>query len=421
MKVLVVGSGGREHALVWKIAKSPLVSQVIAAPGSDAIGHIAQCAPIASDDSDGQVALAKKEAVDLVVIGPEMPITAGLADRLTEAGLLVFSPSAKAAQLEGSKIFAKEFMVRHGIPTAGFSVHDTIETALEEVDRRSGPCVVKADGLAAGKGVIVCRDAGEARQAVREMLGERRFGSAGDRIIIEDLLQGEEASVLAICDGKQALPLIAAQDHKAAYDGDTGPNTGGMGAYAPAPLVDSAMAQRIADQVLIKTVTGMAAEGSPFKGVLYAGLMIVNGEPSVLEFNVRFGDPECQPLMALLEEDLVPVLVAAAKGEITQDRLQWHDGAAMCVVMASDGYPGAYSKGHAISGLDRAAEDPDVTVFHAGTARAGDQFVTTGGRVLGVTARASDIGTAAQKAYSAADRINWKGARMRRDIGHRAV
>jgi phosphoribosylamine---glycine ligase len=421
MQVLVVGGGGREHALVWKIAQSPSVERIIAAPGSDGMADIATLAPISGTDIAAQVALAKKEKVDLVVIGPEAPLVAGLADALTREGIPVFGPSRAAAALEGSKIFSKELMRRANVPTADFTVHDDITSALDAVEKRSGPCVVKADGLAAGKGVIVCKDRTEARDAVKTIMADRQFGDAGSRLIIEDMLVGEEVSVLAICDGKHLIPLMAAQDHKAVFEGDTGPNTGGMGAYAPAPILTEPLAEQVVNKVLIPTVETMASEGYPFTGILYAGLMIVDGAPQVLEFNVRFGDPECQPLLMLLEEDLVPLLVQAAKGELMPRPLSWHTGAAMCVVMASGGYPGHYEKGKPIAGLEAAAEDQAVMVFHAGTRKEGDRFLTFGGRVLGVTARGADLKTAARAAYSACDKISFEGMYLRRDIGHRAL
>ena len=421
MKVLVVGGGGREHALVWKISQSESVDEVIAAPGNDGMMSSARCVPVSAEDIDGQLQLADKEKPDLVVIGPEAPLTEGLADRLTQKGYLVFGPSAAAAQLEGSKVFAKQFMERNNIPTAAFSVHEDIDSAEAEIERRNGPCVVKADGLAAGKGVIVCENPLEAKRAVREMLVNNRFGGAGKRVIIEDLIRGEEASVLAICDGERFLPLVAAQDHKAVFEGDRGPNTGGMGAYAPAPVVTEELQQKVVSRVLEPTIKNMASEGTPFKGILYAGLMIIDDEPSVLEFNVRFGDPECQPLLCLLGEDLTPLLVSAAKGNLTQDKVQWKDGATMCVVLASGGYPGSYDKGARISGIEAASSDPSVVVFHAGTKLNGNDFVTAGGRVLGVTAFGPSLKEAADAAYDACDKISWKEMHMRRDIGYRAL
>jgi phosphoribosylamine--glycine ligase len=393
---------------------------VIAAPGNGGISREVRCEPISAEDIDGQVALARKEKVDLVVIGPEAPLVGGLADELEASGIKAFGPSAAAARLEGSKVFAKEFMARHGIPTAAFSAHSDLESAVFELDRRRGPCVVKADGLAAGKGVIVCSNAYEARQAVQEILKEHRFGAAGDRVVIEDLLKGEEASVLAICDGQRLIPLIAAQDHKAAFEGDTGPNTGGMGAYAPAPVVSGEILDVVVENVMMKTIRGMADEGTPFKGVLYAGLMICDGEPYVLEFNVRFGDPECQPLIAMMDQDLVPALMDAANGALKERELKWHKGSAVCVVLASEGYPESYEKGKVISGLEKAALYPATVIFHAGTKWDGKEFRTDGGRVLGVTARAEDLAAAVNEAYAAANEISWDGVRMRRDIGHRA-
>jgi phosphoribosylamine--glycine ligase len=408
---------------VWKISHSDLVDEVIVAPGSDGIAQTpkCRCEPVSGEDVDAQLALAKREKVDLVVVGPEAPLVAGLADRLEAEGMLVFGPSAAAAQLEGSKVFSKEFMQRHGIPTAAFSVHRDNASAIAEVNRRNGPCVVKADGLAAGKGVIVCSGADAARKAVKEMLEEKRFGSAGDRIIIEDCLVGEEVSVLAICDGERVVPLVAAQDHKAAFEGDMGPNTGGMGAYAPAPVMTDELKNAVLAKVLVPTVKGMAEDGMPFKGVLYAGLMVADDEINVLEFNVRFGDPECQPLMMFLKEDIVPSLQQAAEGSLEERELTWYSGSAICVVLASAGYPGSYEKGKAISGLDSVDSNPNVTIFHAGTKLDGDAFVTSGGRVLGVTARGADLQQAAKAAYAVANKIRFEGMRMRRDIGYRAL
>lgn len=421
MKVLVVGGGGREHALAWKIADSPLVTEVIAAPGNDGMRKVARCEPVAANDIEAQIRLAEKESVDLVVVGPEDPLVSGLSDALVAKGIPVFGPSAKAAMLEGSKIFAKEFMKRHDIPTAPFSVHKSFDDAVPAIDERDGICVVKADGLAAGKGVFVCKSRYEGRQALRQILQERKFGAAGDRIIVEDRLDGEEASVLAISDGERIVTLVAAQDHKAAFEGDVGPNTGGMGAYAPAPVVTPPLQKTIEKEILQKTVLGMAAEGTPFKGVLYAGLMIRNGKPYVLEYNVRFGDPECQPLLMLLKEDLVPLLVQSAKGMLEERELIWRAGSTVCVVLASDGYPGTYTKGKTIDGLGKTSGLSEVCVFHAGTRLEGDKFVTAGGRVLGVTAVGKTLEDAVREAYAAANQIHFDGMRMRRDIGHRAL
>lgn len=421
MKVLVVGGGGREHALCWKIAQSPLVTEVIAAPGNVGMAQVARCVNVSAEDVVGQLELARREKVALVVIGPEAPLVAGLADRLAEQGIPAFGPSAKAAVLEGSKVFSKELMQRHSIPTAAFSSHVDLASAFAAVERFEGHCVVKADGLAAGKGVIVCRGVDEARTAVRQMLEDRTFGEAGGTVIVEELLQGEEASVLAITDGTRVLPLVAAQDHKAAYEGDIGPNTGGMGAYAPAPVVTPALMERVQREVLEATVKAMAAEGRPFRGLLYAGLMIDRGEPKVLEFNVRFGDPECQPLLALMKDDIVPLLMGAAQGQLEARPIAFHKGATLCVVLAAGGYPGAYTKGQTIHGLEEAGKVDGAVVFHAGTQREGDTIVAAGGRVLGVVGRGSDHAEAACIAYAAADKITWDGMRLRRDIGHRVL
>jgi phosphoribosylamine--glycine ligase len=421
MQVLVVGGGGREHALIWKITESPLVDNVIAVPGNDAISSIAKCIPASVTDVNNISNLAVRHNADLVVIGPEAPLVAGVADALKTAGIPVFGPTKAAAMLEGSKIFSKEFMRRANIPTADFSTHNDIESALQAARLRNGPMVVKADGLAAGKGVVVCDGPKEAEQAIRRMMSDRTFGDAGSRILIEERLVGEEASILAICDGKTCIPLVAAQDHKAAYDNDEGPNTGGMGAYAPAPVVTVDIADKVLNRVLLPTVHQMAEEGSPFVGILYAGIMIVNGNPLVLEFNARFGDPECQPLLMLLDEDIVPLLLSAARGELSPRPLKWHDGATMCVVLASEGYPGRYRTGDVISGLDEAAEITDVVVFHAGTKKTDKGFVTAGGRVLGVTARGKTLRQAADSAYRAVGCISWQGMHMRKDIGRRAL
>jgi len=422
MKVMIVGGGGREHALAWKIGSSPVVTEVICAPGNGGIAACARCIPLNAEDIDAQVSLAVREKADLVVVGPEAPLVAGIVDKLEAKGIRAFGPSAAAARLEGSKGFAKEFMQRHGVPTAKFTVHAVLGSALADIDKRSGPCVIKADGLAGGKGVIVCRSPFEARQAVREMVADRVFGEAGSRVIVEDFLEGEEASVLAICDGTRFTTLIAAQDHKAAYEGDTGPNTGGMGAYAPAPVVTPELGRMIEEQVIRRTVDGMAAEGTPFKGVLYAGLIIGKQGLHVLEYNVRFGDPECQPLMLMLKSDLAALLRDAAAGSLPDAPLEWHDGATLCVVLVSGGYPGPYDKGKPIAGLDAISEDDTLRVFHAGTkALPTGKLVTAGGRVLGVTALGKDVQDAARAAYQAAGTISWAGMRMRRDIGHRAL
>jgi len=424
MKVLVVGSGGREHALAWKIARSPRVEAVIAAPGSDAIARVARCHPdVSAGDLDGLVALARREHVDLAVVGPEDPLVAGLADRLREAGIATFGPSAAAARLEGSKSFAKAFMERHGIPTAAHEVFSRLDEAVAFVRGRGGPCVVKADGLAAGKGVAMCETPEQAVEALEEIMGERRFGDAGASVVIEEWLRGEEASYYAISDGERIVTLAAAQDHKRALDGDEGENTGGMGAYSPAPVVSPQVERRIRERIVDPAIRGMAADGHPYVGVLFVGLMIdEQGNPSVIEFNVRFGDPETQPLMVRLVSDLVPLLDGAARGGLDESaELAWGE-AAVCVVLASAGYPRAYEKGRPIEGIEVAERDDHVVVFHAGTrARADGGFETNGGRVLGVTARGATVKEARDRAYAAADAIHFEGVQLRHDIAARAL
>jgi phosphoribosylamine--glycine ligase len=423
MRVLVVGSGGREHALAWKIASSPLVERVLAAPGSDGMSDVAACRPeVAAGDAAALLRLVRAEGVDLVVVGPEDPLAAGLADRLADVGIAVFGPSREAACLEASKAFAKEFMARHGIPTAGFAVFDEIGAARRHVRELGGPCVVKADGLAAGKGVAVCDGPGEAEAALREVMGERRFGAAGERVVIEERLEGEEASYYAVTDGQSVATLAAAQDHKRALDGDRGENTGGMGAYSPAPVLRPDVEKRVLEEIVHPTIRGLAAEGTPYRGVLYVGLMVdAEGAPRVVEFNVRFGDPETQALVVRMEGDLVPLLDGAARGGLeTAAPLGWAD-AAVCVVLASGGYPRGYETGKPIAGLDEAAGAEGVVVFHAGTRRRpGGGFETAGGRVLGVTARGATVAEARRRAYAAADGIRFDAMHLRRDIASRA-
>ncbi len=415
MKVMVVGSGGREHALCWKISESPAVDEVLCVPGSDGIGQVARCL------TGNPLQLARAEGVDLVVIGPEAELAAGLADDLRDAGIAAFGPSAEAARLEASKSFAKEVMDEAGVPTASWTVHTDLDDAIVAARSRDGRCVIKADGLAAGKGVTVCRDLETAEAAIRCCF-EGSFGAAGDRVIVEDLLEGEELSVLALCSGSTLLPMVAAQDHKAVNDDDEGPNTGGMGAYAPAPAGDDALLARVRDEVLQPTADAMVRRGTPVNGVLYVGLMIVDGEPKVLEFNLRFGDPETQPLLALLDCDLLPLLDRCARGELAHgDRLEWKPGVALCVVMASGGYPGSYPKGLPIEGLDSFDDDEDLLIFHAGTRLEDEQWVTAGGRVLGVTARGPDVATAKAKAYVAVSRIGFEGEHHRNDIADKAL
>ncbi len=427
MRVLVVGSGGREHALVWKIAQSPQVTQVFAAPGSAGIAALATCFPdVSVNDTEGLLNLCRAEDIDLVVIGPEDPLCDGLADRLREAGFAVFGPSALAAQLEGSKRFSKEFMARHAIPTAEFRAFSELEAAQAYVREMNGPCVVKADGLAAGKGVTVCDGPAAvdtALAALQEVMADRRFGEAGAEVVIEELLLGEELSYYAITDGERILTLAGAQDHKRALEGDRGENTGGMGAYSPARVLSEVVEQRILKEVVEPSIHGMRAEGHPFIGVLFVGLMITpDGTPKVIEFNVRFGDPETQPLMMRMEGDLVPHLLNAARGHLPADaELGWSD-MAVCVVLASEGYPRSYPKGRRITGIEEAEKDPAVTVFHAGTRTAeGGGFETSGGRVLGITARGASVKEARDRAYAAVDKIYFEGRQVRRDIAFPAL
>jgi len=424
MNVLIVGGGAREHALAWKLAQSAEVDTVMAAPGSDAIAAVAQCYPqVEQSDHAAMVELCRSESVGLVVIGPENPLADGLSDRLREAGMVVFGPSQAAAQLEASKAYAKRFMARHRIPTAAFAEFDALDDALAYVRELAGPCVVKADGLAAGKGVTVCADTQEAERALIEAMSDRRFGEAGSSVVVEERLLGEEVSYYAIVDGERYVTLAAAQDHKRALDGDRGENTGGMGAYSPVPWVTDAVEKRIVEQVVEPTVRGMAAEGHSFCGALFVGLMVDrNGNPRVIEFNVRFGDPETQALVVRMEDDLFPLLYGAACGKLDPNTAppRWSD-ASVCVVVASGGYPREYATGIEIHGLEQAAEDPNVVVFHAGTRREAGRFVTAGGRVLSVTARGPDIAEAARGAYRAADRIRFDGAQLRRDIAGRAI
>ncbi len=421
MRVLVVGAGGREHALCWAIAASPLVTELYCAPGNAGIAQCAACVAIGADDIDAILGFCTANAIEFVVVGPEAPLVAGLVDRLEAAGVKAFGPSAQAAALEGSKGYMKEFCTRHDLPTAAYARFTDPAAARDFVHETGAPIVVKADGLAAGKGVILADTVDQAVQAVNDMLEAGAFGDAGAEIVIEQFLDGEEASFFALADGETALPLASAQDHKRVGDGDSGPNTGGMGAYSPAPVMTEALAEEVMARIIRPTVGGMAAEGKPYKGVLYAGLMIDADGPRLLEYNVRFGDPECQVLMPRLMSDLLPALIAARDGVLKNFDLRWYDEAALTVVMATEGYPGAYRKGSVIGGLAAAAALDDVTVFHAGTGTADGDIVATGGRVLNVTARGQTIAEAQARAYAAVDRIDWGQGFCRRDIGWRAA
>ena len=422
MKILVVGSGGREHALVWKIAQSPLAGEILAAPGNAGTATLARNVAVAADDIKGLVRLAADERVDLTVVGPEVPLTMGLADRLADAGLPVFGPSAAGARIEGSKWFAKELMQKGGIPTAAAYLANTREDALSRADELGYPVVIKADGLAAGKGVVIAQSAAEAEAAVDDMLVRGRFGASGKRVLIEECLKGEEASILAFVDGERSALMVPSQDHKRAFDGDEGPNTGGMGAYAPAPVVTPAMLRTIKRDIIDATVRALhETDGTVYRGVLYAGLMITEEGPRVIEFNCRFGDPEAQVTLPLLEADIVEVMVATARGELDPSALKTSSGSAVCVVMASGGYPGSYEKGKVVGGLSSAGAIDDVVVFHAGTAERDGDVVTSGGRVLGVTGVADDLPAALVLAYEGVRVIKFAGAHHRKDIGHRAL
>jgi phosphoribosylamine---glycine ligase len=423
MRVLVVGGGGREHALCWAIAASPLCTKLYCAPGNAGIAQVAECVEVAAEDVDGQVALARREKIDFVVIGPEVPLAMGLADRLAEAGIKAFGPSQKAAQLESSKGFTKDLCRRHGIPTGAYERFTDADRAVAYIEAQGAPIVVKADGLAAGKGVVVAETVEQAVAAVRDMLSGNRFGSAGASVVIEEFLVGEEASFFALCDGEHALPLAGAQDHKRVFDGDKGPNTGGMGAYSPAPVFDDAMQRRTMDEIILPTVRAMAQDGTPFRGVLYAGLMITAQGPKIFEYNCRFGDPECQVLMMRLKSDILPALIATADGGLRHFDLRWSGETALTVVMAAKGYPDAYRKGSEIRGLDAAAKVDGVEIFHAGTKFGADgkSVLANGGRVLNVTAMAPTVEQARDRAYRAVDLIDWPEGFCRRDIAWRAV
>jgi phosphoribosylamine--glycine ligase len=420
---MVVGGGGREHALVWKIAQSPLVEQLWAAPGNPGIARHARCLDLAVDDAEGLAGFATGHGVDLVVVGPEQPLVAGLADRLRDRGLAVFGPGGRAAAIEGSKAYAKQLMLRHKIPTARFAAFDDAARARRFCRELGAPCVVKTDGLAAGKGAIVCPTLEEADAAIGRCLEAREFGAAGATVVVEEFMRGEEVSFFALAGAGGVLPLAAAQDHKAVFDDDHGPNTGGMGAYLPVPAVDAGLQARIMDGIVEPALAALAADGAPYQGVLFAGLMLTAEGPKVVEFNCRFGDPECQAIVAAMDEDLVPLLAAVARGERLPAPRRWTTGgrAAVCVAVASGGYPGRYTTGHAITGVEAAEARPGVHVFHAGTARREGRLVTAGGRVLGVTAVAADLPAAIAAAYGGVRKIRFEGMHYRTDIGRKAL
>ncbi|MCA1770130.1 MAG: phosphoribosylamine--glycine ligase [Halomonas sp.] len=423
MKVLIIGGGGREHALAWKVAQSPLVTSVLVAPGNAGTAREAGLAnvDIGVDDLDGLVTFARDASIDLTIVGPEAPLVAGVVDRFREAGLAIFGPAAGAAQLEGSKSFTKDFLARHAIPTADYRTFTEVAPTLEYLAEKGAPIVIKADGLAAGKGVIVAMTLDEAEAAVRDMLEANAFGDAGARVVIEEFLDGEEASFIVMVDGETVLPMATSQDHKRVGEGDTGPNTGGMGAYSPAPVVTDKVHRRIMERVILPTVRGMAAEGYPYTGFLYAGLMIdAEGDPRVIEYNCRFGDPETQPIMLRLRSDLAELCLAGATGNLAGKTCDWDSRAAVGVVLAAGGYPGHYRKHDVIEGIE-AAEATGCKVFHAGTGEKAGRLVTTGGRVLCVTALGEGVSAAAEQAYRGVDAIHWEGVLCRRDIAYRAI
>ena len=421
MKILVIGSGGREHSLVWKLTQSPRVTKIFCAPGNAGVSRLAECVDVSAEDVKGLLNFAKQEKIDLTLVGPESSLTLGVVDSFEKQGLRIFGPSKKAAILEGSKVFTKKFMQEYDIPSAGFSVFRKRQRAIEYVERVGAPIVIKADGLAAGKGVIVAQTLQEAKKAINLIMKDKAFGDAGNQVVIEDCMIGEEASFLAFTDGKTILPLPTSQDHKPIFDDDKGPNTGGMGAYSPAPVVTRKLEKQVMERIMLPTVKGMGKEGRPYKGVLYAGLMIKDGEAKVVEFNCRFGDPEAQPLLMRMKTDLVDVVEAAIDGKLNKIKLDIDPRPTVCVVMSSKGYPGSYQKGKIISGLTKAAKQRSVVVFHAGTAMKNRRTVTNGGRVLGVTAIGADLDKAIKAAYKTVDMIKWPGCFYRNDIGSKAA
>nr|WP_320012847.1 phosphoribosylamine--glycine ligase [uncultured Desulfobulbus sp.] len=421
MKVLVIGSGGREHALVWKLKQSNKVDAVYCAPGNAGIKSIAECVDIAAGDVPSLLAFAQEKEIDLTVVGPEDPLTQGIVDTFESEGLAIFGPDSKGAILEGSKVFTKDFLAKYNIPSAKYGTFNKRGAAKKFVKSIGLPCVIKADGLAAGKGVIIAQTREEAEEAIDLIMKDKAFGQAGSKVVVEEFLLGEEASFIAFTDGKTVLPLPTSQDHKAIFEGDKGPNTGGMGAYSPAPVMNDSLHQRVMQEVMLPTIQGMAAEGRPYRGMLYAGLMIDGDRINVLEFNCRFGDPECQPLLMRLKSDLVDIFEACINGTLDQITLDIDPRPTVCVVMASGGYPGKYTTGAPIAGLIKASKIDNVEVFHAGTAMQGRQVATAGGRVLGVTAIGDDIQQALAQAYEAVSVISWQGCYYRRDIGHRAL
>ena len=421
MRILVIGGGGREHALVWKLAQSPQVDKIFVCPGNPGMKNLAECIALPLTDLEKVADFAQQEAIDLTVVGPEATLVAGIVDVFSKRGLAIFGPTAAAAEIEGSKAFSKQLMAKYGIPTAFFKVCEDIPTAKAYIEEKGAPIVVKADGLAAGKGVVVAMTKAEALAAVDDMMGDLKFGGAGARVVLEEYMEGEEASLLAFTDGETIVPMLAAQDHKRVNDGDEGPNTGGMGAYAPAPVMTDILKEKCVELVLKPTIEAMKAEGRPYKGCLYAGLMIKGDDIKVVEFNARFGDPETQVVLPLLASDLVYVMLACAQGRLGEIEVKWSDAATVCVVMASGGYPESYKQGLPITGLEAAGALPDTIVFHAGTKEVDGEIVTAGGRVLGITAIGKDIRAAKDKAYAAVEYVKFTDAHYRHDIAWRAL
>jgi len=420
MKILVVGGGGREHAIAWKLSQSTLVKKIYAAPGNAGIADLGDCVEISSEDIKGLADFAEKNSIDLTVVGPELPLILGIVDEFEKRNLKILGPRKEAALIEGSKVFAKEFMKKYHIPTASFKIFEKKEEAIDFIRSSEFPLVIKADGLAAGKGAFVVEDLRSAEEAVEKVMVEKIFGEAGNRVVVEDFLTGEEVTILAFTDGKTILPMVSSQDHKRIYDGDRGPNTGGMGAYAPTLMVNDRLMKKITEEILEQAIFGLNREGRVFKGVLYAGLMITEMGPKVMEFNCRFGDPETQVVLPLLESDLAETFFSIIEEELELQDVNWKDDSSVCVVLASGGYPDKYEKGKDIFGLNRVS-DSGVVIFHAGTKKVGDKIVTNGGRVLGITAFDKTMQGALTKAYSAVDKIKFEGMQYRHDIGYRAA
>jgi phosphoribosylamine--glycine ligase len=421
MKILVIGGGGREHALVWKLQQSPKVEKIYCAPGNAGIGEIAALAPIGVEEIDRLADFAASEKIDLTVVGPELPLTLGIAELFQKKGLRIFGPGRAAAQLEGSKAFAKEILSENHIPTAAFGTFSDAAAAKKFLAGQEPPYVIKADGLAAGKGVLICSSRAEAESAIDDVLVRRLFGAAGDKVVIEEFLAGDEASFMVLTDGDHIVPLASSQDHKRVFDGDQGPNTGGMGAYSPAPVVTPEIHRRIMEEIVRPLLAGLKRRGIIYRGVLYVGVMLTRAGPKVLEFNARFGDPECQPLMLRLKSDLVPLMEATIDGRLDTVQAEWRDDAAVCVVLTAGGYPGSYDKGKEIEGLDALKDWPRGSVFHSGTIKMDGRWLTSGGRVLGVTALGENIAAAVAEVYRAVGQIHWEGMHYRKDIAQRAL